>query len=91
MVDEPERRALRERLHVLDALVIALDRRGELVQVVGSAVDMDLARCALIELFEFDAVQAQVVLDLQVRRFAELQRQQIIDERQQVIARLAAL
>lgn len=76
---EPAHRGLRRREQVLDALVEALRRRDEFVAVVASADDADGARTRLMAAFGFDAIQANAVLDMQVRRMTvvELQRLEV--------------
>jgi DNA gyrase subunit A len=83
--DEPPAWLRREkalsRLAILDALVIAMDRRDELMQIVGSAENADAALAGVVTAFGLDDLRAQVVLDLQVRRFAVSERARIIEER----------
>lgn len=80
----------RDRLQILDALAIALERRAELMDVVSGARDADQARSDLMTRFDLTDVQAAAVLDLQVRRFSELERGRIVAEREELRARLGA-
>jgi hypothetical protein len=66
---EMRRHAL-SRLEILDALVSALDRREQLVQIVALCTDAGQARRVVIDAFNWNEVQATAVLDLHVRRFA---------------------
>ncbi len=69
-----------ERLaHVQRGLVKALDALDEVIALIRRSPDVDDARSGLMELLEIDEVQAQAILDLQLRRLAALQRQAIID------------
>jgi DNA gyrase subunit A len=70
--------------HVQRGLVKALDALDEVIALIRRSPDVDDARTGLMELLEIDEVQAQAILDLQLRRLAALQRQAII-------ARLAEL
>jgi DNA gyrase subunit A len=78
-LDENQRLA-----HVQRGLVKALDALDEVIALIRRSPDVDDARSGLMELLEIDEVQAQAILDLQLRRLAALQRQAII-------ARLAEL
>jgi DNA gyrase/topoisomerase IV subunit A len=82
MVAQDQTELLRIRLGVLDAFVIAIERREELMRVVGEAAGSDEAHTTVMQVFGLDEVQAHAVLDLQVRRFAT--RSAVIDERQSV-------
>ena len=72
-LDEAERLA-----HVQRGLVKALDALDEVIALIRRSPDVDDARTGLMELLEIDEVQAQAILDLQLRRLAALQRQAII-------------
>ena len=73
-LDEAERLA-----HVQRGLVKALDALDEVIALIRRSPDVDDARTGLMELLEIDEIQAQAILDLQLRRLAALQRQAIID------------
>src|SRR5829696_7092805 len=69
-----------ERLaHVQRGLVKALDALDEVIALIRRSPDVDDARTGLMDLLEIDEIQAQAILDLQLRRLAALQRQAIID------------
>jgi DNA gyrase subunit A len=69
-----------ERLaHVQRGLVKALDALDEVIALIRRSPDVDDARTGLMELLGIDEIQAQAILDLQLRRLAALQRQAIID------------
>ena len=84
--DAEVRRHTLERLEILDALVIALDRRDELMQIVASAQDAEQAQDRLRSAFSLNQVQAVAVMDLQVRRFGTEQRDRIRKEREHLRA-----
>jgi len=73
-LEEAERLA-----HVQRGLVKALDALDEVIALIRRSPDVDDARTGLMELLEIDEIQAQAILDLQLRRLAALQRQAIID------------
>jgi len=86
---ESQRRHLLQRLGVLEAVIIAIDRRDELMQILATAVTVDEACRELGTSFGLNDAQAHAVLDLQVRRFAGQERQRIIEERDSVRAELS--
>ncbi|MFC4785876.1 DNA gyrase subunit A [Nocardioides sp. MAHUQ-72] len=69
-----------ERLaHVQRGLVKALDALDEVIALIRRSPDVEDARSGLMQLLDIDEIQAQAILDLQLRRLAALQRQAIID------------
>lgn len=79
---EPDerRRQLAERLEILEAVAIGVERRAELLDVVASAPDLEAATTRLADAFGLNRTQATVILDLQVRRFSEDQRAHVEEE-----------
>ncbi|MCD2186473.1 DNA gyrase subunit A [Actinomycetospora soli] len=73
-------RKAEERAHILRGLVKALDALDEVIALIRSSETVDVARTGLMELLEVDEIQAQAILDMQLRRLAALERQKIIDE-----------
>ncbi|MEJ5867681.1 hypothetical protein WDV85_08005 [Pseudokineococcus sp. 5B2Z-1] len=78
------------RLHVLEALALAVERRAELVDLVADAPDVTAAADAL-GAWGLDDAQARAVLDLQVRRLAGRERERLDAERERLVARRAEL
>lgn len=85
MPDERVRRLEQERLDLLSALARAQSRGGEVIAVVASCGSDDEARTALAALLDLTSpVQADAVMDMQVRRFTTPNVERIrieIDER----------
>ena len=79
----------RERAHILEGLRIALEFLDEVIATIRASDSADAARTALMERFGLSQVQAQAILDMQLRRLAALERQKIEDEYQEVMARIA--
>ncbi len=73
-------RKAKERAHILEGLLIALDHIDEIIALIRGSESADAARTALIERFELTEIQAQAILDMQLRRLAALERQKIQDE-----------
>ena len=81
----------RERAHILEGLRIALQFLDRIIETIRNAASAEEARTHLVEQFSLSLVQAQAILDLQLRRLAALERQRIEDEYQEVMERIAYL
>jgi DNA gyrase subunit A len=77
--------------HILEGLKIALDHIDEIIKIIRASKNSEDARGALMERFGFSDVQAQAILDMQLRRLAALERQKIEDEYNAVMATIADL
>jgi DNA gyrase subunit A len=84
-------RKARERLHVLDGLLIALDHLDDVITLIRNAESAEVARGQLMARFSLSEIQATAILDMQLRRLAALERQRIIDEAAELRARVAEL
>jgi DNA gyrase subunit A len=80
-----------ERAHVLEGLKVALDNLDEVIATIRAASDADAARTALMTRFELSEVQANAILEMQLRRLAALERKKIEDEYEQIIRLIAEL
>ncbi|MFN2484527.1 MAG: DNA gyrase subunit A [Candidatus Limnocylindria bacterium] len=81
----------RERAHILEGLKIALDNLDEVIRTIRASADVDAARAALIRRFGLTEVQANAILEMQLRRLAALERKKIEDEYESVIRLIAEL
>ncbi len=79
----------RERAHILEGLRIALEFLDEVIRLIRGSDSAEAARTGLMERFGLSQVQAQAILDMQLRRLAALERQKIEDEYQEIMARIA--
>jgi DNA gyrase subunit A len=68
------------RAHIYRGLVLALDQLDEVIALIRRSPSTDDARAGLIALLEIDELQANAILDMQLRRLAALERQRIIDQ-----------
>ncbi|WP_370864973.1 DNA gyrase subunit A [Nocardioides agariphilus] len=68
------------RAHIFRGLVKALDMLDEVITLIRNSPAVDDARQGLIELLDIDELQANAILDMQLRRLAALERQKIVDE-----------
>jgi len=84
-------RKAEERAHILRGLVKALDALDEVIALIRRSQTVDIARAGLIELLDIDELQANAILEMQLRRLAALERQKIIDELAVIEAEIADL
>lgn len=82
-------RKAEERAHILRALLKALDRLDEVIALIRRSPSASEAQGGLMTLLEIDEVQAQAILDMQLRKLAALERQAIQDEFDQLMAAIA--
>jgi DNA gyrase subunit A len=80
-----------ERAHILEGLKIALDNLDEVIATIRAAADVEAARAALITKFELTEVQANAILEMQLRRLAALERKKIEDEYRAIIQLISEL
>ncbi|GAA2495460.1 DNA gyrase subunit A [Winogradskya humida] len=73
-------RKAEERAHILRGLVKALDMLDEVIALIRRSPTVDDSRQGLMQLLEVDEIQANAILDMQLRRLAALERQKIVDE-----------
>jgi DNA gyrase subunit A len=81
----------RARLHILDGLLIALANLDDVIQTIRQSPDVETAKERLITRFKLSEIQAQAILDMQLRRLAALERQKIEQEHRQLLERIAYL
>ena len=79
------------RAHILDGLLIALANLDEVIDTIRNAADADTAKVSLIEHFKLTEIQAQAILDMQLKRLAALERQKIDDEHKELVDRIKKL
>ncbi len=83
-----ELRQAEERLHILDGLKAALDRLDEVIQLIRGAADPAAARAGLMERLGLSERQAQAILDMRLQRLTNLEREKLLQEREEVIERI---
>lgn len=82
-------RKAQERAHILLALLKALDAIDEVIATIRRSDTTESARIGLMSLLEIDEVQANAILEMQLRRLAALERQRIQDEHDELMLRIA--
>jgi DNA gyrase subunit A len=82
-------REAEKRAHILRGLLKALDQIDQVIALIRRSATVDVARAGLIELLDIDEVQANAILDMQLRRLAALERQRLLDEFAELETRIA--
>ncbi|MDM7890057.1 DNA topoisomerase IV subunit A [Curtobacterium sp. RHCJP20] len=81
----------RERLHLVEGLLIAILDIDEVIEVIRSSDDSEAARSRLQTVFDLSEVQAEYILELRLRRLTKFSRLELEGERDQLLADIAAL
>lgn len=88
---EYELEKAKNRAHILDGLLIALNNLDAVIKTIRESDDADIAKERLMSRFDLSDLQAQAILDMQLRRLAALERQKILDEHKEIMAQIAYL
>lgn len=81
----------RNRAHILEGLLIALNHLDEVIETIRRSADQEAARQALMSKFGLSEVQAVAILEMQLKRLAALERQKIEDEYKTIKEQIDAL
>jgi DNA gyrase subunit A len=84
-------RKAQERLHIVAALLAAIDAIDAVITLIRGSESAAAAQVGLMGLLNIDEVQARAILDMQLRKLAALERQELIDERDELEAKIADL
>ncbi len=79
-----EFREAKFRAHILEGLKIALDNLDEIIETIKKSKDTETAKSNLMNKFELTDIQAQAILDMQLKRLAALERQKIEAEYEEI-------
>ncbi|MBI2328331.1 MAG: DNA gyrase subunit A [Chloroflexi bacterium] len=86
-----ELKGARARAHILEGLKIALDQIDKVIATIRKSETAEKARQSLMTDFSLSQVQAQAILDMQLRRLANLERRRILDEYTEVLKNISYL
>ena len=81
----------KERLHILEGLLIALDNIDEVVELIKKSPNAKEAKDRLMERFGLSERQSQAILDMRLQRLTGLERDKIVEEDRQLKERVAYL
>ncbi|MDH4057498.1 MAG: DNA gyrase subunit A [Cyclobacteriaceae bacterium] len=85
-LNEAEKRA-----HILEGYLIALDNLDEVIALIRSSKDPDVAKIGLIERFSLSEIQAKAILEMRLQRLTGLEREKIENEYKELKALIAHL
>jgi DNA gyrase subunit A len=86
-----ELKQAKARAHILEGLKIALQNIDKIIATIKKSATAEAARKALMEGFGLSQLQAQAILDMQLRRLANLERKKIADEYAELVKTIAYL
>ena len=84
-------RKAKERAHILEGLIIALDNIDDIVALIRAAADVETARGQLMERFGLSEIQAQHILDMPLKRLTGLEQDKIRAEHAELMKTIAEL
>jgi DNA gyrase subunit A len=82
-------RKAQERLHIVAALLAAIDAIDEVIALIRASESAAAAQTGLMGLLEIDEIQARAILDMQLRKLAALERRELMEERDDLEAKIA--
>jgi DNA gyrase subunit A len=80
-----------KRAHILRGYLKALDALDAVIALIRASRTPEEARTGLMKLLDVDEIQANAILDMQLRRIAALERQKINDEYEGLMAEIIEL
>jgi DNA gyrase subunit A len=80
-----------KRAHILRGYLKALEALDAVIALIRASANSDAAREGLMKLLEVDELQANAILDMQLRRLAALERQKINDEYETLMSEIIEL
>jgi DNA gyrase subunit A len=83
-------RKAQERMHIVVALLKAIDRIDEVIALIRASASASEAQQGLMALLEIDEIQARAILDMQLRKLAALERQELTNEHDELAAKIAS-
>ena len=81
----------KERLHLVEGLLVAILDIDEVIQVIRQSEDSEQARARLIDVFDLSHIQAEYILELRLRRLTKFSRIELEKEQEQLRAEIAEL
>ncbi len=78
-----------ERAHILQGLIIALDNIDEVISIIRSSQNGNIAKERLIERFGLSEAQAQAIIDMRLRALTGLERERLENEFAELMAKIA--
>jgi len=80
-----ELRKAKERAHILEGLVIALDRIDEVIETIRASKTKEDAKNNLVNKFKLTTLQAEAILEIRLHQLARLEKQKVEDELREIL------
>lgn len=81
----------RERAHILEGLLKALDNIDEVIRIIRASQNVQIAKQELMDRFELTDVQAQAIVDMRLRALTGLEREKIEAEYKELMEQISRL
>ena len=81
----------RDRDHIVQGLLLALDRIDEVIEIIRNSADVEESRNNLMQQLDLSEAQAQAILDMQLRRLAALERERLQTEHEELLQKITEL
>lgn len=86
-----ELRQAKEKAHILEGLLIALDHLDEVIALIRASANVETAKTGLMDTFQLSEIQAKAILDMRLQKLTGLERDKIRDEYNELMALIARL
>ncbi|MCK5557010.1 MAG: DNA gyrase subunit A, partial [Candidatus Hydrogenedentes bacterium] len=80
-----------DRAHVLEGLMVAVDRIDEVVTLIRKSKNVEEARTGLVRKFGLTEAQARAILDMRLHRLTGLERDKLLEDHKELVARIKLL
>ena len=84
-------RRAEERLHIVEGLLVALDRLDEVIELIRASKDVQTAREGLMDMLDISEKQAQAILDMRLQRLTQLEISKLSEEHRELQEKIAYL
>jgi DNA gyrase subunit A len=84
-------KARKDRLHLVDGLLVAILDIDDVIQIIRSSEDASEARTRLMTAFDLSEIQAEYILELRLRRLTKFSRVELEEEKAKLLAEIAEL
>jgi DNA gyrase subunit A len=81
----------KQRAHILEGYLVALKNLDEVIKLIRAAADVETARAKLMKRFKLTEIQANAILEMQLRRLAALERKKIETEHKEMVVLIKEL
>ena len=78
----------KERAHILEGLLIALDNIDEIIKIIRGSANVNIAKEELIKRFGLSDAQAQAIVDMRLRALTGLERERLESEYNELLAKI---